>query len=160
MWHSGRKSQRSQSAILPASTRSFFLFAAAIARSIRGCATLTLSACGHSRELILCTDIPNQHTYDANYSAPSLRHMPSEAGRCRRAFRQPSREIQGDPTWPFDFERRNQNAIPKMLPDFRGCSFDRDRRDDAASYLQCRNDRRRAESCRRTNCPRIVGSRV
>ena len=30
MWHSGRKSQRRQSAILPASTRSFVFFAAAI----------------------------------------------------------------------------------------------------------------------------------
>jgi hypothetical protein len=41
MWHSGRKSQRRQSAILPASIRSFFLLAAAIARSFRGCATFT-----------------------------------------------------------------------------------------------------------------------
>jgi hypothetical protein len=40
------------------------------------------------------------------------------------------REIQGDPAWHFDFERRNQNAIPKMLPDFRGCNCDRDRCDD------------------------------
>ena len=38
----------SQSAILPASIRSFFLLAAAIARSISGCATFTFSACGSS----------------------------------------------------------------------------------------------------------------
>src|SRR5207249_416872 len=37
MWHSGRKSQRKQSAILLASTRSFFFLAAAIARSINLC---------------------------------------------------------------------------------------------------------------------------
>src|SRR5437016_7409280 len=41
MWHSGRKSQRRQSAILPASMRSFFFLAAAMARSISGCATFT-----------------------------------------------------------------------------------------------------------------------
>src|SRR5271169_4586104 len=36
MRHSGRKSQRRPSAILPASIRSFFFFAAAMARSISG----------------------------------------------------------------------------------------------------------------------------
>src|SRR5665213_1012694 len=41
MWHSGRKSQRRQSQILPASMRSFFFFAAAMARSINGCATFS-----------------------------------------------------------------------------------------------------------------------
>src|SRR5262249_9890946 len=44
MWHSGRKSQRRQSAILPASIRSFFFLASAIARSITGCATFTCAA--------------------------------------------------------------------------------------------------------------------
>jgi hypothetical protein len=41
MWHSGRKSRRRQSQILPASIRSFYFFAAAIARRISGCATFT-----------------------------------------------------------------------------------------------------------------------
>src|SRR5207249_2844657 len=40
------KSRQRQSAILLASTRSFFFLAAAIARSIRGCATLICVACG------------------------------------------------------------------------------------------------------------------
>jgi hypothetical protein len=34
MWHSGKKSQRRQSAILPESIRSFFFLAAAMARNI------------------------------------------------------------------------------------------------------------------------------
>src|SRR5580692_11004820 len=42
MWHSGRKSQRRQSAILLASILSFFRFAAAMARSISGWANLHL----------------------------------------------------------------------------------------------------------------------
>jgi hypothetical protein len=46
MWHSGRKSQRRQSAILPASILSFFFLAKAMARSISGCATSTASAWG------------------------------------------------------------------------------------------------------------------
>jgi hypothetical protein len=41
-----QESQRRQSAILPASILSFFFFAAAIARSIRGVSYLTFSACG------------------------------------------------------------------------------------------------------------------
>jgi Fusaric acid resistance protein-like len=42
----GKKSQRRQSTILLASMRSFFFLEAAMARSMSGCATLAVAACG------------------------------------------------------------------------------------------------------------------